>query len=274
MQITKRTLFLLTASLCLQLSPSVVFAQGVSVETRSAAESQSNVRVQGAGNGVSVETRSGAESQSNVRVQSGNSGQSIDVNSGAAAATQNRVRVDNGGAAAAIESHSSAGAQTNVRVNAPLTAAPTPVIQQPDIAVGAPASPVAPVAPVVVDTQAGAASGATVQSTARPVNCEKTEEIVIDGMAIKVINKSCRGKIMSLQAWRENGKTKIQFIFDNKGFSNTTIKMSEAWFDRRGRVINEMIDEQKFAVEAGHNKAVVITGPVPQAMTAVITFYR
>ena len=50
--------------------------------------------------------------------------------------------------------------------------------------------------------------------------------------------------------------------------------MSETWFDRRGRAINEMIDEQKFAVEAGHNKAVVITGPVPQAMTAVITFYR
>ena len=89
-----------------------------------------------------------------------------------------------------------------------------------------------------------------------------------------MINKSCRGKIMSVQAWRENGKTKVQFIFDNKGFSNTTLKMQESWFDRRGRAINESIDEQKFAVEAGHNKAVVITGPVPQAMTAVITFYR
>ena len=116
--------------------------------------------------------------------------------------------------------------------------------------------------------------GTPVPGNGRPASCEKIEEISIDDMNIKIVNKSCRGKITSLQAWRENGKTKVQFFFDNKGFSNTTIKMSETWFDRRGRAINESIDEQKFAIEAGHNKAVVLTGPIPQAMTAVINFYR
>jgi hypothetical protein len=124
------------------------------------------------------------------------------------------------------------------------------------------------------DASASVTVGTTVQGTGRPVSCEKTEEITIDDMNIKIVNKSCRGKITGLQAWREGGKTKVQFFFDNKGFSNTTIKMSEVWFDRRGRTVTESIDEQKFAVEAGHNKAVVLTGPIPQAMTAVINFYR
>jgi hypothetical protein len=243
----------------------------VNVDSRSGAASQNNVSVQGGNGNVSVDSFSGAASQSNVRVQGGAPGQSIDVNSGAAAATQNRVRVDNGGAGVGVDSRAAAGSQSNVRVYAP--DAPAPVMSQPDATV--PVSPQPPVQkPVSVDTQAGAAADVSVQATTRPVNCEKIEDVTIDEMSIKVINKSCRGKIMSVQAWRENGKTKVQFIFDNKGFSNTTLKMQETWFDRRGRAINETIDEQKFAVEAGHNKAVVITGPVPQAMTAVITFYR
>lgn len=281
----------------------MAYAQGISVDTRSAAESQSNVRVQGAGQGVDVETnnsaqsgsrtrvrdegggvrvetQSGAASQSNVRVQGGGAGQSIEVNSGAAAATQNRVRMDNGGAGAAIDSRSGAASQSNVRVYAAPPPEPVLVVPQavpsspmvaplPTYSAPAPSQPVGtdPPPPVAAPNPSGGAPP-------RPVNCEKTEEVTIDDMTIKVINKSCRGKIMSLQAWRENGKTKVQFIFDNKGFSNTTLKMSEIWYDRRGRAIDEKIDEQKFAIEANHNKAVIITGPVPQAMTAVINFYR
>jgi uncharacterized protein YcfL len=290
-------------SLCAIAPASLVWAQSVNVETRSAAESQNNVRIQGGGQGVEVETnssaqsgsrtrvrdeggavrvdtQSGAASQSNVRVQGGAPGQSIEVNSGAAAASQNRVRMDNGGAGTVIDSRSGAASQSNVRVYAPPQAAPLmgvpqnetsiPMVQPPPVA----AVPVSP-PPAGVDTPPPVAGSNPAGSMpVKPVNCEKIEEVSIDDMTIKIINKSCRGKIMSLQAWRENGKTKVQFIFDNKGFSNTTIKMSEIWYDRRGRAIDEKIDEQKFAIEANHNNAVIITGPVPQAMTAVINFYR
>lgn len=286
------------------LSPcSMAFPQGISVDTRSAAESQSNVRIQGgsqgievetnnsaqsgsrtrvrdAGGGTQVETQSGAASQSNVRVQGGGAGQSIEVNSGAAAGTQNRLRMDNGGPGAVIDSRSGAASQSNVRVYAAPPTEPVLIVPQ-----AAPSSPMvvpppsyaSPAPPQPVGTEPPPPVAATNPSSAvppRPVNCEKIEEVTIDDMTIKVINKSCRGKIMGLQAWRENGKTKVQFIFDNKGFSNTTLKMSEIWYDRRGRAIDEKIDEQKFSIEANHNKAVIIMGPVPQAMTAVINFYR
>ena len=303
MRATKNVLAAIAATVCVLAPCSAVFAQGMSVDTRSAAESQSNVRVQGGGQGVEVETsnsaqsgsrtrvrdgasgaridtQSGAASQSNVRVQGGGAGQSIEVNSGAAAGTQNRVRMDNGGSGAVIDSRSGAASQSNVRVYAPPPQEPILVAPQappsspmvappPSYAAPAPSQPVGAESPPPV-----AATNPSGAVPPRPVNCEKIEEVTIDDMSIKVINKSCRGKIMSLQAWRENGKTKVQFIFDNKGLSNTTIKMSEIWYDRRGRAIDEKIDEQKFAIDANHNKAVIITGPVPQAMTAVINFYR
>ena len=300
---TKPASALIAISLYVFAPYSLALAQGVSVETRSGAESQSNVRVQGGGQGVAVETntsaqsgsrtrvrdgnggvqvdtQSGAASQSNVRVQGGAPGQSIDINSGAAAGTQNRVRIDNGGSGGIINSSSGAASQSNVRVYAPSPAGPINAVPQADTPpqLIVPPSPQAvPVSPPASagDAPIPATSANPVQSTpVKPINCEKIEEVTIDEMNIKIVNKSCRGKIMSLQAWRENGKTKVQFIFDNKGFSNTTIKMSEIWYDRRGRAIVEKIDEQKFAVEANHNKAVIITGPVPQAMTAVINFYR
>jgi len=272
---TKRALsIVMAASLGMVVSSHGGFAQSVNVETRSAAESQTNVRVQG-GQGVEVDTRTNAQSGSRTQVQGAGGG--VRVDSGAAAGSQTRVRTD-GGAGTAIDTRSQAGAQTNIRVVDPNSQQPAPVYpypaQQPAQPLASPAAPPPPMPLAAPDASASVTVGTTVQGTGRPVSCEKTEEITIDDMNIKIVNKSCRGKITGLQAWREGGKTKVQFFFDNKGFSNTTIKMSEVWFDRRGRTVTESIDEQKFAVEAGHNKAVVLTGPIPQAMTAVINFYR
>jgi len=315
---TKRALsIVMAASLGMVVSSHGGFAQSVNVETRSAAESQTNVRVQG-GQGVEVDTRTNAQSGSRTQVQGAGGGVRVDsgaaagsqtrvrtdggggaavdtrsqagtqtrvrtdgagvsVDSGAAAGSQTRVRTD-GGAGTAIDTRSQVGAQTNIRVVDPNSQQPAPVYpypaQQPAQPLASPAAPPPPMPLAAPDASASVTVGTTVQGTGRPVSCEKTEEITIDDMNIKIVNKSCRGKITGLQAWREGGKTKVQFFFDNKGFSNTTIKMSEVWFDRRGRTVTESIDEQKFAVEAGHNKAVVLTGPIPQAMTAVINFYR
>ena len=253
---------------------------GLNIETNSSAQSGSRTRVRDAGQGVQVETQTGAASQNNVRVQGGASGQSIEVDSGAAAGTQNRVRMDNGGAGTASSNRSGSAAQANIGINSNSPSVPVmipPQAETPNQGIMPPAAQAStPVLPPVagVEMAPSASTNPSAPIAVKPVNCEKVEEVTIDEMNIKVVNKSCRGKIMSLQAWRENGKTKVQFIFDNKGFSNTTIKMSEIWYDRRGRAIEEKIDEQKFAVEANHNKAVLITGPVPQAMTAVINFYR
>ncbi len=255
---TKQALSLvLAASLGMVVSSHSAFAQSVTVETRSAAESQTNVRVQG-GQGVEVDTKTKAQSGTKTQVQGGAAG--VSVESGAAAASQTRVRTG--------EPPTPQAVSPQVMPSSGYPAS------QPEQSIAIPAAP-----PVAVPSEAPAANasvtvGTTVPGNGRPASCEKIEEISIDDMNIKIVNKSCRGKITSLQAWRENGKTKVQFFFDNKGFSNTTIKMSETWFDRRGRAINESIDEQKFAIEAGHNKVVVLTGPIPQAMTAVINFYR
>ena len=279
----KQALFLvLAASLGMVVSSHSAFAQTVTVETRSAAESQTNVRVQG-GQGVEVDTKTKAQSGTKTQVQGGAAG--VSVESGAAAASQTRVRTGEPPAPQAMPSQAmplQAVSPQAMPLQAVSPQAMPPQVMpssgypasQPDQPIAIPAAP-----PVAVPSEAPAANasvtvGTTVPGNGRPASCEKIEEISIDDMNIKIVNKSCRGKITSLQAWRENGKTKVQFFFDNKGFSNTTIKMSETWFDRRGRAINESIDEQKFAIEAGHNKAVVLTGPIPQAMTAVINFYR
>ena len=262
MRIKQALSLVLAASLGMVVSSHSAFAQSVTVETRSAAESQTNVRVQG-GQGVEVDTKTKVQSGTKTQVQGGAAG--VSVESGAAAASQTRVRTGEPPSPQAM----------------PPQAMPPQVMpssgypaSQPEQPIAIPAAP-----PVAVPSEAPAANasvtvGTTVPGNGRPASCEKIEEISIDDMNIKIVNKSCRGKITGLQAWRENGKTKVQFFFDNKGFSNTTIKMSETWFDRRGRAINESIDEQKFAIEAGHNKAVVLTGPIPQAMTAVINFFR
>ena len=265
---TKQALSLVLAvSLGMVASSSLAFAQSVTVETRSAAESQTNVRVQG-GQGVEVDTKTKAQSGTKTQVQGGAAG--VSVESGAAAASQTRVRTGEPPAPQAMPSQAVSPQAMPPQVM-PSSGYPA---SQPEQPIAIPAAP-----PVAVPSEAPTANasvtvGTTVPGNGRPASCEKIEEISIDDMNIKIVNKSCRGKITSLQAWRENGKTKVQFFFDNKGFSNTTIKMSETWFDRRGRAINESIDEQKFAIEAGHNKAVVLTGPIPQAMTAVINFYR
>lgn len=269
----KQALFLvLAASLGMVVSSHSAFAQSVTVETRSAAESQTNVRVQG-GQGVEVDTKTKAQSGTKTQVQGGAVG--VSVESGAAAASQTRVRTGEPPAPQAMPSQAvSPQAMPPQAVSPQVMPSSGYPASQPEQPIAIPAAP-----PVAVPSEAPAANasvtvGTTVPGNGRPASCEKIEEISIDDMNIKIVNKSCRGKITSLQAWRENGKTKVQFFFDNKGFSNTTIKMSETWFDRRGRAINESIDEQKFAIEAGHNKAVVLTGPIPQAMTAVINFYR
>lgn len=245
---------------------------GTHIESGNASAAQSNVRLQGSGQGVNMDARSNAQSNTRTRVRDG--GGNVSVESGAIAGSQTRVKT-NGGAGTVIDSRSGAGAYSNVRVTAPppqegypIYSAPT---QQP---VSPPVYAPPPLQPVTVESNASAAVGVTVPGPRRSVSCEKTEEIRIDDMNIKVINKSCRGKVMSLQAWRENGKTKIQFIFDNKGQPTATLKMSEMWFDRRGHAVDERIDEQRLAIEAGHNKAVNLTGPIPQAMTAVINLYR
>jgi hypothetical protein len=285
---TKQALSLvLAASLGMVVSSHSAFAQSVTVETRSAAESQTNVRVQG-GQGVEVDTKTKAQSGTKTQVQGGAAG--VSVESGAAAASQTRVRTGEPPApqpmpSQAMPSQAMPSQAMPSQAMPPQAMPPQAVSPQVMPSSGYPASqPEQPIAipaapPVAVPSEAPAANasvtvGTTVPGNGRPASCEKIEEISIDDMNIKIVNKSCRGKITSLQAWRENGKTKVQFFFDNKGFSNTTIKMSETWFDRRGRAINESIDEQKFAIEAGHNKAVVLTGPIPQAMTAVINFYR
>ena len=275
---TKQALFLvLAASLGMVVSSHSAFAQSVTVETRSAAESQTNVRVQG-GQGVEVDTKTKAQSGTKTQVQGGAAG--VSVESGAAAASQTRVRTGEPPAPQAMPSQAVSPQAMPPQAVSPQVMPPQVMpssgypASQPEQPIAIPAAP-----PVAVPSEAPAANasvtvGTTVPGNGRPASCEKIEEISIDDMNIKIVNKSCRGKITGLQAWRENGKTKVQFFFDNKGFSNTTIKMSETWFDRRGRAINESIDEQKFAIEAGHNKAVVLTGPIPQAMTAVINFYR
>ncbi len=282
MRIKQALSLVLAASLGMVVSSHSAFAQSVTVETRSAAESQTNVRVQG-GQGVEVDTKTKAQSGTKTQVQGGAAG--VSVESGAAAASQTRVRTGEPPAPQAMPSQAmplQAVSPQAMPLQAVSPQAMPPQVMpssgypasQPEQPIAIPAAP-----PVAVPSEAPAANasvtvGTTVPGNGRPASCEKIEEISIDDMNIKIVNKSCRGKITGLQAWRENGKTKVQFFFDNKGFSNTTIKMSETWFDRRGRAINESIDEQKFAIEAGHNKAVVLTGPIPQAMTAVINFYR
>ena len=69
--VKKSNSFFFAACLGVLLPCTNVFSQGVTVETRSAAESQTNVRVQGGGQGVDVESKTRAESSTRTRVRGG-----------------------------------------------------------------------------------------------------------------------------------------------------------------------------------------------------------
>ena len=265
--VKKSNSFFFAACLGVLLPCTNVFSQGVTVETRSAAESQTNVRVQGGGQGVDGESKTRAESSTRTRVRGGGAG--VSVESAASADAQTRVKIEDA-SQAAINNRGKAAEKSNILVSPPSTVEPMPGSSSSTEV----ARPGQSAQPATQDARASASAAFNASGARPPVNCEKTEEVKIDEMNIKIVNKSCRGKIAGLQAWRENGKTRVQFIFDNKGFSNTTLKMSETWFDRRGHAVNESIDEQKFAIESGRNKTVILSGPIPQAITAVINFYR
>lgn len=108
-----------------------------------------------------------------------------------------------------------------------------------------------------------------------PLPCKRTVEVVDEDVKIKVINNYCSAQILNLSTWRESGKTYLQFEVDNsKGGPQAHLRLAEQWTDRRGRVIGDLIDEQRIAIESKKNKTVVLSGPTPAAMMATITLFK
>ncbi len=135
----------------------------------------------------------------------------------------------------------------------------------------APASTAAPSAPGLAAPADGSAAR-PMQRKAPP--CETVLDFNQDGLDVRVVNKACRGTIVGLRAWREDGKTKVQFRIDNKGGGTEALRLAEAWSDARGRAIAEMLDEQRISLEAGRSRVVVLTGPVPQATSVVLSLSK
>jgi hypothetical protein len=120
-------------------------------------------------------------------------------------------------------------------------------------------------------------SSASLQTPAKraPLACKKTVEVEGEDVKIKVVNNYCAARILNLSTWRESGKTYLQFEVDNtSGGAQAHLRLAEQWTDRRGRVIGDLIDEQRIAIESKKNKTVVLSGPTPAAMMATITLFK